>query len=253
MKKQLPIPVATIANQPVIANPTSQGYQIGSKTVKPDGAVAVFPGTSLYTSSAGQLVAGDKTYSPPLITLAEPTGSTADVVHAEASGSYRVEVVVVTAGASAPTADGVAVAIQMGLNGGPKSIAIGDKSFALPSMQPSQTASVDGNVVVAEALGVYSFNVAVVTVGNSTVRASGMAVPVSTGTEGSAVVGGQAVAVSPATATRTSGDGVIITLGASVTTPRGTAGTSIAAGFIRRRSRLERRKKQSELIGYGCF
>ena len=53
MKQHLAVPVAMIANQPVIANPTSQGYQIGSTTIKPDGAVAVVSGISVYAKSAG--------------------------------------------------------------------------------------------------------------------------------------------------------------------------------------------------------
>ena len=214
----------------MIANTTSQGFQIGSTTIDPDGAVAVFSGISVYANSAGELIADDKTYSPPPSVLVESTGSTADVIHAEASGSYPVEGAVVTAGTCPPTADSVVVAIQMGLNGGPKSIVIGDETFALPSIQASQTASVDGNVVVAEASGVYNVDGAVVTAGGSTVRASEMAVPVSKGSEGSAVVGSQAVAVPRAKATRASGGGVITSPGASVTTPRGAAGTSTAAG-----------------------
>ena len=118
----------------------------------------------------------------------------------------------------------------MGLNGGPKRIVIGDESFALPSMHPSQTASVDGNVVVAEASGVYNVDGAVTTAGGGTVRASGMAVPVSTGSEGSAMVGSQAVAVPPANATRSLGGRAITSPDASVTTPRGIAGTSTTAG-----------------------
>ena len=246
MKQQLPVPVATIANQPVIANPTSQGYQIGSTTIDPDGAVAVFSGISVYANPAGELVPGDKTYSPPPSALVELTGSTADIVHDEASGSYPVKGAVVTAGAGSPTADGVVVAIQMGLNGGPKSIAIGDKSFALPSMQPSQRASEDGNVVVAEASAVYDADGKVVTAGGSTVRASGMAVPVSTGSEGSAVVGNQAVAVFPANYTRTLGGGVITSPGASVTTARGTAGTSANAGSSTAQVQVDKAQRGAE-------
>ena len=55
MKQQLAVavPVTMIANQPVIANPTSQCYQIGSTTRKLDGVVAVLPGISVYAKSAG--------------------------------------------------------------------------------------------------------------------------------------------------------------------------------------------------------
>ena len=81
-----------------------------------------------------------------------------------------------------------------------------------------------------DASGVYNVDGAVVTAGGSTIRASGLAVPVSIGSEGSAGVGNSAVAVPPANATRTSGGGVITAPGASITTPRGIAGTSTAAG-----------------------
>ena len=104
---------------------------MGSTTMKPDGAVPVLPGISVYADLAGELVAGDKTYSPPPSVLVEPTGSTADVILEEASGSYPVDGAVVTAGDGARTADDVVAAIQMGFNAGPQSIAIGDKSLEL--------------------------------------------------------------------------------------------------------------------------
>lgn len=106
MKQQLPVPIATIAKQPVMAHPTGQDYRIDSTAIKPDGAVAVFSGISVYANSVG-----DKTYSLPLSSLVEPAESTADVVHAKISGSCSVEGAVVIAGASALTADGVAIAI----------------------------------------------------------------------------------------------------------------------------------------------
>lgn len=63
-----------------MAHPTGQDYRIGSIVIKLDGVVAVFSGISVYANSAG-----DKTYSPPLSALVEPTESTADLVHAEIS------------------------------------------------------------------------------------------------------------------------------------------------------------------------
>ena len=199
MEQQLPVPVVRIAKQPVIPHPTSQGYQTGSTPMKPDGGVSVFSGISVYASSAG-----DKTYSPPSSALVEPTGFTADEGYVEISGSYTVEGAVVIASARATIADGVAVAIQMGLNAGPNRIAIGDESLVLPLAYNSQTTSIDGNVVIAESSAVYNVDGLVIIAGDSAVRASGLGVPVLTGSEGSAGVRSPAFAVPASNATRTS-------------------------------------------------
>ena len=62
-------------------------------------------------------------------------------VHAETLGSYAIEGPVFTPPASALTSNNAGIAIQMGVNGGPKSIAVVDEKLAPHSMRPSQTAS----------------------------------------------------------------------------------------------------------------
>ena len=228
--QHLPAPVVTIADQPVIASPTGQGYQIGSTAIKPNGSVAVFSGVSVYANSAGELVAGDKTYSPPPCVLAKPTVSTIDEPHDKASGSLPMEGAVLTAGASAPMADGVAAAILMGFNGGPKSGAIGDQSFALLSMQASQTASIGGKVVFAGASHIYNVDGAVVTPGGSAGRVGELAVTVLTSREGISAVGSQVTTLVSVNATGIRGGGVTTTPATSVNTPHGAVNTSSTAG-----------------------
>ena len=221
-KKLLPVPVATIANQPVIANATVEGYQTDSTAINRDGAVAVFLGISVCASLTGELVAGDKTYAPLPSVLAEPIRSTIDVIHEKIPRCYVLEGPVVTAG--------VAVAITIGSNGGPKSIAIGDQSFAVTSMRPSQTASIGANVVVTETLGIYHVDGAVVTADGSTGRVSHVSVSVSASSDGRLVVGSQVGTLASVNATRKT-DGGAITTGAPVNTPHGKDGTSSAAGI----------------------
>lgn len=114
IKQLLPVPVATIANQPVITNATGEGYQTDSTAIKPDGVVVVFLGISVVANLAGEFVAGDKIYAPLPSELAEPIRSTIDVIHEKISRCYILEGPVFTAG--------VAVAIMIGSNGGRRAL-----------------------------------------------------------------------------------------------------------------------------------
>lgn len=103
--------------------------------------MAVVSGSRVYVNLAGELVAGGKPYSTRPIALTESNRLMTQEAHAETLGSYAIEGTVVTATASAPTANIAGIAIQMGVNGGPKSIAVVDESLTPPSVRPSQTAS----------------------------------------------------------------------------------------------------------------
>lgn len=97
-------------------------------------------------------------------------------------------------------------------------------------MQPSRTASIGANVVVAGTLDIYHVDGAVVTADGSTGRVIHVSVSVSSSSDGRPVVGSQVAGLASVNATSKTDGGAIMT-GAPVNTPHGKDGTSSAAAL----------------------